>query len=598
MLNPDVRSMYTNAVTPPPGYIFDQALATTYSLDPAALLSLPTHIALGESTAAKEADPIKLLESLRRLSGCFSVYADHAGMKVPSGSNVLFGLLEKMVTPVKAPRGGVFHPKVWVLRFVQPDRDEPALIRLLVLSRNITFDRSWDISLQLEGTVSGRNIATNHPLSIFLKNLPDLATTHVSCEKRQQARFLAEEVRKTQWELPEGFEEIGFHILGMTNKAWTPAWSKRMVIISPFISDKAVEHLYENTDTIVAIISRPEELNALNRTTFKCCEDWYVLDDAAETEDGEEPEHRDTVGLHAKVYICEEGSTARIYLGSANATTAAIFRGNNIELLVELTGKKNRVGSINNFLSEESLGPLLSKYDPPEKISIEDKKEMEAQKTLDGAKRILSESGLSIQCTRNGDTWDLHLVAKNIVNLHGISQVKAWPITVSDEHAVDIQELFLSATVDIGKYATESVTSLIAFELTEEILHQKTRLVLNLPIEGLPSDRDDAIFKLIVKNRNDFLRYILLLLGEDMDGIFGTVQTGSTDSKAAWRMDNRSTPLLEEMVRAFSRHPEKISSVQDVVDRLMSRGMEGDIVPKEFLELWKVFDRAHKGKNK
>jgi len=35
MLNPDARSLYTGAVCPPPGYVFDQAIATTYSLDPA-----------------------------------------------------------------------------------------------------------------------------------------------------------------------------------------------------------------------------------------------------------------------------------------------------------------------------------------------------------------------------------------------------------------------------------------------------------------------------------------------------------------------------------------------------------------------------------
>jgi len=161
MLNPDARSLYTGAVTPPPGYVFDQALATTYSLDPATLLSLPTHIALAEHASTTTVDPIRLLESLRRLLDRVSVYVDHTGMKPPSGSNVLFGLLESMVMPVKAVRGGVFHPKIWLLRFVQPDLDESPLIRLLVLSRNITYDRSWDIALQLEGRPGGRCIAAN-----------------------------------------------------------------------------------------------------------------------------------------------------------------------------------------------------------------------------------------------------------------------------------------------------------------------------------------------------------------------------------------------------------------------------------------------------
>ena len=121
MLNPDARSLYTGAITPPPGYIFDQAIATTYSLDPATLLSLPAHLALAERQSLTAVDPIRILESLRRLSGRFSVYVDHAGIKPPSGGNVLYGLLESMVSPVKATRGGVFHPKIWILGFIQPD---------------------------------------------------------------------------------------------------------------------------------------------------------------------------------------------------------------------------------------------------------------------------------------------------------------------------------------------------------------------------------------------------------------------------------------------------------------------------------------------
>ena len=38
MLNPNSRSLYTSALTPPPGMMFDEAVATTFSMDPALLL--------------------------------------------------------------------------------------------------------------------------------------------------------------------------------------------------------------------------------------------------------------------------------------------------------------------------------------------------------------------------------------------------------------------------------------------------------------------------------------------------------------------------------------------------------------------------------
>ena len=204
MLSPDARSLYTEAVTPPPGYVFDQAIATTYTLDPATVLSLPAHIALAERPTSSEIDPIKLLESLRRLSDRFSVFVDYAHIKPPVGNNILFGLLESMVIPTRAPRGGEFHPKIWVLRFVQPDSDESPLIRLLVLSRNITYDRSWDISLQLEGHPGTEPTYTNLPLGEFVGALPSLCMHPVDSARKDLIESLAEEIKKTEWELPQG----------------------------------------------------------------------------------------------------------------------------------------------------------------------------------------------------------------------------------------------------------------------------------------------------------------------------------------------------------------------------------------------------------
>ena len=52
-----------------------------------------------------------------------------------------------MVVAARARNGGEFHSKVWLLRFGSEQRDEPTRMRLLVLSRNLTFDRCWDVSL-------------------------------------------------------------------------------------------------------------------------------------------------------------------------------------------------------------------------------------------------------------------------------------------------------------------------------------------------------------------------------------------------------------------------------------------------------------------
>lgn len=595
MLNPDTRSLYTAAVTPPPGYVFDQAMATTYSLDPSTLLSLPTHLALADRSSTATIAPIRLLESLRRLSGRFNVYVDHTGIKPPSGSNVLFGLLENMVTPVKAPRGGAFHPKIWVLRFVQPDLDnEPPLIRLLILSRNITYDRSWDISLQLEGQPQGRYIGANRPIGELVKALPSMAVHPVSRTKLDLAEKLADEVRKTPWELPEGFEEIYFHILGIGRKSWTPPWSKRMGVISPFVTDRALSWLNSNTQQITSVISRPDELNQLSPESMEIAQRWYTLDEAAETEDGEELEQHDTVGLHAKVYIVEKGWWTHLYLGSANATSAALLERINTEIIVELVGRTSRVGGVETLIADSGLGPVLAEYVRPEEPPAIDDEEAKARNALEKARDLLAETKLKLTCKKSDEAWKLLIKSSERLCFDGISKLKAWPITVSEDRAVDTMGLARHKSVDIGQYATESVTGLIAFELVSEIKNISLRMVLSLPVEGLPENRDDAIFQLVLNNQDGFLRYILLLLGEYTGGILGGGSLFNRGSGSGSWSDGFSSeiPILEELARAFSRDPDKLKDVEAVIKRLMQNKKTNAIVPPQFLEMWTVFKEA------
>jgi hypothetical protein len=56
-----------------------------------------------------------------------------------------------MVVEVKAPNGGLFHPKIWLLRYTS-ETEAPAY-RFLCLSRNMTFSRSWDLILRLDGSL-------------------------------------------------------------------------------------------------------------------------------------------------------------------------------------------------------------------------------------------------------------------------------------------------------------------------------------------------------------------------------------------------------------------------------------------------------------
>ena len=172
--------------------------------------------------------------------------------------------------------------------------------------------------------------------------------------------------------------------------------------------------------------------------------------------------------------------------------------------------------------------------------------------------------------------------------------MKAWPITVSVDRRSDVFHLTQSGISDMGNYATESVTRLIAFELESEIGNLSLRMVFNLPVDGLPENRDDAIFKLVLNNREGFLRYILLILGEyagDISNVEELTHTG--DGTSSWGDGfSGEVPILEELARAFSRDPDKLKDIAEIVRRLKRDNEHSRIIPDGFTELWKVFEVA------
>jgi hypothetical protein len=65
--------------------------------------------------------------------------------------------------------------------------------------------------------------------------------------------------------------------------------------------------------------------------------------------------------------------------------------------------------------------------------------------------------------------------------------------------------------------------------------------------------------------------------------------TGSANQLASAFDD---VPLLEELVRAFSREPRRLRKVQRLIDDIAEDGEADEILPAGFLSLWRVFSEA------
>jgi hypothetical protein len=598
MLNPNVRSLYTSALTPPPGLVFDQAVATTFSMDPALLLEAPVHLALMAADDHAEPDPLSVLEAVRRYSKRMTVYVQRGRIQVPeiARPNPLYGFLEDMVVEVNAPNEGIFHPKVWAIRFVGTGHDI-VTYRLVVLTRNMTADRSWDLSLQLEGNVGGRRPRSNKPLAHFVGMLPGLAARTAAASQIEQAARFSDELHRVQWELPEGFDELNFFLPGQKEFDWDPPVAKRMVVISPFCSDEALTELASKADVADALISRSESMSRLRPKTLQLFTRCLGLDDAAETEDGEEEnaaQHPLATGLHAKVYLFEtrgNGNQTHMVMGSANATNAALMASRNIEILVELVGRRSKVGGIDELLSGDGLGEYLVQFDPGRETET-DAVRQEAEKAVETARSLLSRTVLSINCSPGSKdgVWSL-VLAGEIPPLEGIVSATAWPITVSRDFAVSLLPGQAPDGTRLGEYSASSVTGLIAFELKTSHPDIVARFVFNLAVAGMPEERNVAILQTVISNKDGFLRYLLLLMGGDEASAFDPGRGSGLAKWLARLADGEDIPLLEELTRTYSRHPERMAEISNLVRDLSGRS-EQAIVPEDFMELWAVFESA------
>jgi hypothetical protein len=361
-----------------------------------------------------------------------------------------------------------------------------------------------------------------------------------------------------------------------------------MIVISPFLSAGALEALCATTQHPVALVSRPDQLAALPEKVRSCFARCLVLSEAAESEDGEGDQPWDSVGLHAKALVLRCGWDTRLFVGSVNASSPAILAGTNLEVWAELSGKRGQGGGLDDLLGSDGIGDLLVDFDPATPTETPDADQVAAEHALDAARSALVSAPLSVMCEKTGVDWRLMLAGFDLVALGGVS-VQAWPLSVRADLAVSCDAPREGGEIDLGLVAAADITGMTGFRIAVGAF--ETRFALNLPLLGLPEERDRAIVRRIIQNREGFLRYLLLLLGELGD--VGVLAATGADASGSWAHQGSGVgpTLLEELVRAFSRDPSRLDAVKRLVDRLRTDGEDG-VVPEEFLGLWSVFVAA------
>lgn len=610
MLEPKDRKKFLEHLRPPEGFKLDRAIGTTFSLDLISLLIAPLAMVFFESEDKDEVlkDPTALLESLREVKGRLSLYCQAGRIAVPKASNYLLNLLSSAVIEVNSPDpNGVFHPKVWLLRFAGPGKE--IIYRLICLSRNMTFDRSWDTMLVLDGAYERSRtnaFAANYPLADFIAALPKLSRK-CGAEAKLDARLMADEILKVKFDLPEPFEAIQFWPIGIENHKKGPQFaSSRTLVVSPFLTESELLPIADDKKKNV-LISRLESLDAIAPAVLKRIArrgKIFVMNDGAETqepstEDGET--HRlggeDPAGLHAKLYVVEDGWDAHVFTGSANATHKGL-RGTNVEFLVELTGKKSRVG-VDSVLGDEKddLIALLQPYPIRDEKSGADEDAEKLEKLLDDARRNLAAADWLVRITPEaGEQFRQVLCLSKPRKMDPAVTLSCWPAMLPDSHetAVDLSHPEECAT--FSGLSAIAVGGFVAFRLRARTGKRKAEIsfVLNLPTEGLPEHRDRDILLHVISDPQRFIRYLLLLLSRDPEAAFlEHLNKKPKSGSGSGAQDGVSAiPLFEEMLRAASRSPDRLHRIGRVVDELRRAPQGNKVLPAGFERVWNALLEA------
>ena len=430
----------------------------------------------------------------------------------------------------------------------------------------------------------------------LFEGLLDAAVGRVNDAHLQRVESLTAALRSATFALPDGVDDLRVHVLGLGRGGSSPVVSplpsdaERSLVISPFLSDGffTAVHLHP----INELVSREESLDSLKPGTLADIGSTYVFDDgsatdlAAVADDSRLSLHdpgRPLVGLHAKAFAFEEGDSARLFVGSANATRAAFER--NVEILVELIGSKTVLG-IDRLCDGNDDEPGLRAWFVPYLRPGGKLAEAEDTSALDAARMQIARLAIEGTVEADGSEWAVTYRSRESLPNLPRTTIHCWPLASPGSRClVDGGRPFMERF----ETSLEALSGFLAFELAQ-IDGTKTEFVVPVPLTGVPGHRDRILLRALVGNAERFLRYVLALLEEDSPQLefLDAVELAAAGASGNG-LGPAGLPVLERLLKTMRRDPAKLKGLDPLVKDLAAE----DDLPEGFADLWEaIFDVA------
>jgi hypothetical protein len=116
------------------------------------------------------------------------------------------------------------------------------------------------------------------------------------------------------------------------------------------------------------------------------------------------------------------------------------------------------------------------------------------------------------------------------------------------------------------------------------------RFVLNLPVVGLPSDRQERMLRFILQNKRQMLRLLLLLLANSSRDVLAALtdahRTSDDDPNNKRPYYLGDLTLFEPLLKTLEHNPNKLSRVARLISDLEKTPGGADLLPAGFLDVW------------
>ena len=575
-----------NELLSTPGFDLVFAIGMTYSLSLEAMLSVPIAFGLlGELDDTVKRSPIGLLEAVRKSSDKFLIFCNKGGITVPNEVQTLYSLMEDRIVEVYDEKDYTanFHPKLWIIK-ERSRESEVCQLKLIVLSRNLTFDNSIDVACSLTGII-GSEVSSLSRKHEPIKQLLEKLCSFTDSEKKKPIREIITDLSKVErFQLDEDiYEKDGYDffpiwfgtVLNQNPKLKEALKGDDSIVVSPFIDKSTLKSFISPRMNYYprVLITRKEYIDEDIFNIYKDKGEIYAVNDTFLDNDIAK------IDLHAKMYLVrlleketetQSQRSTYLYLGSANATYSAFNR--NSEFLVRFkykSGKKYIFEDfVENFVNEDrKFERVLS---PVVKECINEYSDVEKKLKKFVSLKITASAAV---------TNELATVTITVKDF--CEELKDVSISMLQLPSLKMQ---VSSQIKFFDIPIDKLSELYVVSLSDGA--QSKSIVFKIKTEGIPENRNDLIFSKIVDTPQKFIDYVSFMLSENPTEMIASLsETEMRDKKVGGINVKLSQPkVYEQMLKLAYKKPSQLREIGDFMNRIDQK-----VVMPEFKKMYESF---------